>query len=310
MSGDALAAIDAFLEMMSAERGAAPRTLDAYARDLDDAAVAFTSAGLGLLTATAGHLEQYLADLQAQGMSTATSARRLSALKQFYAFAVEDGRIQTDPAHKMTGPKRARPLPHVLTEAQVDALFTAAGEGEDAKAVRLRCMLEVLYAAGLRVSELVALPKSALRPRDRVLVIVGKGGRERLAPLNGAALDALTDYAAHRESFAPKDHTKRARALKFLFPADSRAGHVTREAFARELKSLALRAGLDPARISPHVLRHAFATHLLHRGADLRVVQALLGHADLSTTQIYAHVLDERLKNTLTTAHPLSSARD
>lgn len=299
-------AIDAFLEMMSAERGAAPRTLDAYARDLHDAAVTLTS---GLIKAQPSDVEHYLANLADQGLSAATGARRLSALKQFYAFALEEGYCTQDPAHKLSGPKRARPLPKVLSETDVEALFAAARQGDDAKALRRRCLLEVLYASGLRVSELVSLPASAEAPRDRILTIKGKGGKERIAPLTPAAMTALAAYGPHRESFAPpkaRAPQKRSRALKFLFPADSQTGHITREAFARDLKALAREAGLDATTISPHVLRHAFATHLLHRGADLRVLQALLGHADLSTTQIYAHVLDERLKTTLAHAHPLS----
>lgn len=303
--------IEAFLETMSAARGAAPRTLEAYQRDLEDAAAALQARrpGASLLCATPHDVERYLDDLAQAGFAAATSARRLSALKQFYAFALEEGLVDADPAHKLVGPRRPRAAPRVLTEAEVDALFAVAQEGHDGPALRRRCLLEVLYAGGLRVSELVSLPASAAAPHDRALVIRGKGGKERLVPLTPPALAALAAYAPHRAAFAPpkgKNLPRRRRALTFLFPADSRAGHLTREAFARDLKALAVAAGLDRAKVSPHALRHAFATHLLHRGADLRVIQALLGHADLSTTQIYAHVLDERMKDAVAAAHPLS----
>lgn len=302
---------EAFLEMMSAERGASRHTLDAYARDLRDAQAALAERGCGLLEARTEDLEGYLAAL-VDTVAPATAARRLSALKQFYEFVQDDGRRADDPAARLAGPRRARPLPRTLSEAAVDALFAAA-RADDAstpQALRQRCLLEVLYAGGLRVSELVSLPASAAMAAlrgERTLVIVGKGGRERLIPLTPAALAAIVAYAPVRERFAPSDAASaaRARALRYLFPARARTGHLTREAFARDLKALAARAGLDPATVSPHTLRHAFATHLLQRGADLRTLQTLLGHADLSTTQIYAHVLDTRLRAVLQEAHPL-----
>ncbi len=299
-------AIEAFLEMLSAERGASHHTLDAYRRDLNHAARALTGDGLRLITATRQDLESYLLSLVDDGLAASTSARRLSALKQFYAFALDDDRRTDNPAEKLRGPKRQRPLPKLLSEDEVDRLFAAAAEGAGPRGARRRCLLELLYAAGLRVSELVSLPASAKRPRERTLLIKGKGGRERLIPLTPSALEAIAAYAPFQEEFAAADGERRSRGLQFLFPADSRTGHLTREAFARELKELAGLAGLAPEQVSPHVLRHAFATHLLSNGADLRVVQALLGHADLSTTQIYAHVLEERLRQTVEIAHPLS----
>lgn len=300
--------------MMSAERGASRHTLDAYARDLRDAQAAFAARGRRLLTAQTEDVEAYLAAC-ADAVAPATVARRASALKQFYAFAQDDGRRADNPAARVRGPRRVRPLPKTLSEEAVDALFAAADAGPDTPhALRRRCLLELLYAGGLRVSELVSLPVSTMAAAlrgERTLVIVGKGGRERLIPLTPSALAAVTAYAPVRDRFAPPDAASaaRARALRFLFPARGRSGHLTREAFARELKALAAAAGLEPAALSPHTVRHAFATHLLQRGADLRTLQTLLGHADVSTTQIYAHVLDARLRAVLEEAHPLGPGR-
>ncbi len=300
------AAVEAFLEMMAAERGASPRTLDAYARDLDDLAAALP-AGRDLRGADTADIERYLARLQAKGFAPATAARRLSAIKRFFRFLHAERLRGDDPAASLSGPRRARRLPKVLTEDEVDALFAACADDKGAKAARLRCLLELLYAAGLRVSELVGLPANVLRGLERTIVIRGKGGKERLAPLTDAARDAVAAYEPYRDAFLPDGPgPARARAERFLFPSKSKQGHLTREQFAVQLKALAARAGLPADKVSPHVLRHAFATHLLARGADLRVIQTLLGHADLSTTQIYAHVLDERLRETVETAHPLA----
>jgi integrase/recombinase XerD len=312
MSRDARA-LEAFLEMMSAERGASPRTLEAYAGDLHDLGGHLSTRGRGLVEARAEDLESYLASLAAAGLAASTAARRLSAMRRFYRFLHAE-RMRTDnPSSALEGPKRGRPLPKILSEAQVEALFAAAERVEGAQGARLRCLLEVLYAAGLRVSELTALPANALAAAQgegaRALVIRGKGGRERLAPLTPAARAALAAYGEHRASFLPEDPTRRAKAERWLFPSRGKEGRLTREAFALMLKDLARAAGLAPSAVSPHVLRHAFATHLLARGADLRVVQKLLGHADLSTTQIYAHVLDERLQETVRQAHPLARPR-
>jgi integrase/recombinase XerD len=303
-------ALEAFLEMMSAERGASPRTLEAYARDLQDVAAHLRTRGRALGEARTEDLESYLSALAAGGFAASTAARRLSAIRRFFGFLHAEGMRADNPATVLEGPKRARPLPKILTEAQVDALFGAAARVEGAQGARLRCLLEVLYAAGLRVSELVALPANALaRAHDaqaRALVIRGKGGRERIAPLTPSAKTALAAYAEHRESFLPENPARRAKAERWLFPSRGKEGRLTREAFALMLKALAADAGLPPSKVSPHVLRHAFATHLLARGADLRVVQKLLGHADLSTTQIYAHVVDERLQETVRRSHPLA----
>ena len=309
MSRDARA-VEAFLEMMSAERGASARTLDAYNRDLADVAAHVRAKGRDLMTAEPADLESYLAALEAGGFAATTAARRLSAMRRFYRFLHAERMRGDDPASTLEGPKRGRPLPKVLSEAQVDALFAAAAERDGPAGARLRCLLEILYAAGLRVSELVSLPANAVAAAQgqnrRALVIRGKGGRERLAPLTPSAQAAIAAYAEHRESFLPDAPAARGRAERWLFPSRGKEGHLTREAFALMLKELAAQAGLPPSKVSPHVLRHAFATHLLARGADLRAVQTLLGHADLSTTQIYAHVLDERLQETVRTAHPLA----
>jgi integrase/recombinase XerD len=309
MSPDARA-LEAFLEMMSAERGASPRTLEAYARDLADVGVHVRARGRALAEALTEDLETYLAALAAGGFAPATAARRLSAIRRFFRFLHAERMRPDNPAGALEGPKRGRPLPKILSEAQVDALFAAAARLEGAQGARLRCLLEILYAAGLRVSELVSLPANTLAAARaggaRALVIRGKGGRERLAPLTPSAKAALAAYAEHRASFLPEDPARRGKAERWLFPSRGKDGRLSREAFALMLKNLARVAGLPPSAVSPHVLRHAFATHLLARGADLRVVQKLLGHADLSTTQIYTHVLDERLQETVRQSHPLA----
>ncbi len=307
---DAARAREAFLEMLSVERAASTRTLAAYADDLSDLFGWLTVRGREAMTAQTGDLEAYLADLAARGMAASTAARRLSAIRGFYRFCLEDRRINSDPASSLRGPTRRRALPKLLSEDEVDALFVAAGEVEDAAGARLRCQLETLYAAGLRVSELVSLPIGAARmAKDGAIMLRGKGGKERLAPLTPGACEAIAEYMQVYDAFLPAEGAARDRAAKFLFPARSASGHMTREAFARTLKDLAAAAGLSPAKVSPHVIRHAFATHLLARGADLRAIQKLLGHADLSTTQIYAHVLDERLKQVVNDAHPLAKGR-
>lgn len=289
-------AIDSFLEMMSAERSSAQNTLDAYRRDLDDWEANLKGAGQGLLTAGTGHLEAILARWQTKGLAPSTAARKLSALKQFYLFLQVDNLREDNPAHTLRGPKQGRPLPKVLSEKDVDDLFKAVELDNSPKGLRLTCLLEILYAGGLRVSELVSLKTLAAQRRDDCLMIKGKGGRERLVPLTGAAVRAIKAWITVR---GDTDSS-------YLFPSSGKSGYMTRERFAQLLKQLAIDAGLPPSRISPHVLRHAFATHLLARGADLRSVQKLLGHADISTTQIYTHVLDERMKELVQTKHPLA----
>jgi integrase/recombinase XerD len=302
--------IDLYLDMLAAERGAAPNTLEAYRRDLTDFSADLTERGSGTAKAGSQNIRDYLGRLARRGLSAASVARRLSAIRQLYRFLYAEGHRKDDPAAAIEGPKRGRSLPKVLSIKQVDGLLAQAktamqseSKSERLRASRMACLLEVLYATGLRVSELVALPESAARRDQRMLVIRGKGGRERLVPLNEAARQTMKDYLALREE-AKADKSKDT--SKWLFPSFGESGHLTRQHFARELKALAATAGLKASQVSPHVLRHAFASHLLQNGADLRVVQTLLGHADISTTQIYTHVLEERLKSLVRDLHPLA----
>lgn len=299
--------IDLFLDMMAAERGAARNTLDAYARDLTDVSERLASRGVPLTLAATTDLEQVLAGIESDGLSAATAARRLSAMKRFYRFLLSEGRRSDDPCTPLRGPKQGRSLPKILSEADVDALFGAVADWPGASGLRTRALLEILYAGGLRVTELVSLPLSAFIQTERCIFVTGKGGRERLVPLTASALEAMAAYRDVRAAHLPPVKSGAQKAQRFLFPSrTAKSGHLTRERFAQILQEVALAAGLDPARVSPHVLRHAFATHLLARGADLRAVQLLLGHADVSTTQIYTHVLDERLKSLVESAHPLA----
>lgn len=307
-------AIRSFLEMMAAERGAAPNTLEAYRRDLEDFANFLQTRGLAVEDASPRDIGAYLKAAANIGLAATSRARRLSAIRQLFRFLVVEGRVDDDPATGFQGPRRERPLPKILSVAEVEVLLEAAGRRIDGlagrervRALRLRALLEVLYATGMRVSELVALPRSVLAGDERMLTIKGKGGRERMVPLNGPARAALTRYLAvgtdGRDDVAPMLKTK------YLFPSRGAEGHLTRQRLAQELKELATDAGIDAERVSPHVLRHAFASHLLDRGADLRAVQQLLGHADISTTQIYTHVLEERLKQLVAEHHPLAKTR-
>ncbi len=299
-----------FLDMVAAERGGAANTLKAYSRDLDDLTGYLATRNRTISSATTADLRGYLAALADRGFAASSVARRLSAIRQLYRFLFAEGHRSDDQAAIIEGPKRGRPLPKVLSVAEVDRLIAAARQAVDAqrttglarlRALRLMCLLELLYASGLRISELIALPASAARRDDDMLIVRGKGGKERLVPLNGAAKSAMRDYRAALIQWSPD----RASQSKWLFASFGEDGHLTRQHAARELKELAVAAGLRPEQVSPHVLRHAFASHLLHNGADLRVVQTLLGHADISTTQIYAHVLDERLKSLVRDLHPL-----
>jgi integrase/recombinase XerD len=298
--------IELFLDMLAAERGASVNTLDAYRRDLADFSADLTVKNQTIAAADSDALRAYLGRLSKRQLAPASVARRLSAIRQLYRFLYSEGRRGDDPAAAIEGPKRGRRLPKVLSIREVDELLAQAktatqseSKSERLRAARMECLLEVLYATGLRVSELVALPDSAARRDQRMLVIRGKGGRERLVPLNDAARRTMKDYLALREE-------AKADKSKWLFPSFGESGHLTRQHFARELKALAASAGLKAAQVSPHVLRHAFASHLLQNGADLRVVQTLLGHADISTTQIYTHVLEERLKSLVRDLHPLA----
>ncbi len=291
-----------FLEAMQAEQDAAANTLQAYARDLQDFLGFLMRRSVATEAATRGDIEAYLIELEAAGLAESTRARRLSAIRQLYRFAFLEGWRQDDPAGLISGPKKRRSLPKTLSEDDVDALLDAARRigKTDADRVRNTCLMELLYATGLRVSELVGLPVAATRGDPRMILVRGKGGKERMVPLSGDARDALADWLAVR------DGVEATAKSPFLFPSRGKKGHLTREAFFLLVKELAVAAGLDPKGISPHVLRHAFATHLLAHGADLRSIQALLGHADVATTEIYTHVLEERLKELVFEHHPLA----
>ncbi len=297
MSDSAL--IEAFLEMLSAERGARVNTLDAYARDLDDAREHVRS---GLRGAGPEAIEAYVAGLTKRGLSPATARRRISALRQFYRFLLQDNVRADDPTSRLDAPKRARSLPKTLSVDEITALIDAAESPRD------RALIELLYGAGLRVSELVSLPmRAAPRPGQDHMIIEGKGGKERLVALGGPALAALAAHLEARAGALPKVEAQREKAQRWLFPSASAAdGKLTRRRVAQILEAAAVKAGISPARVSPHVLRHAFATHLVEGGADLRTVQTLLGHADIATTQIYTHVAEGRLKTLVETKHPLA----
>ena len=306
-----------FLDMLAAERGAAQNTLAAYHRDLEDFTSYLADAGCSIKSATTEDVRLYLGALSERGLRPASVARRLSAVRQLYRFLYAEGHRKDDPAAVLEGPKRSRPLPKILSLGEVDRLLRFAAERDPAaalserlRAARLACLVELLYATGLRVSELVALPFAAARRDARVIVVRGKGNKERMVPLNDAAKRAMAEYLALRTEAEEDGRAAPAARSKWLFPSTGGSGHLTRQHFARELKALAAAAGLRAAQVSPHVLRHAFASHLLHNGADLRVVQTLLGHADISTTQIYTHVLDERLKSLVRDLHPLAQTSE
>jgi integrase/recombinase XerD len=302
--------IELFLDMLSAERGAAANTIEAYRRDLTHCAAALAAAGRRIDKAGSDDLRTYLSGLGDDGLSVASQARRLSSLRQFYRFLYLEGHRGDDPAAALAGPRRGRTLPRVLSVDEVDRLLAVARAACDApdlspaerlRRLRLWCLLELLYATGLRVSELVSLPLSAARQDARLLMVRGKGDKERLVPLNQTAKGAMAEYLAARVAAG-------LAASRWLFPSFGESGHLTRQHFARDLKAPAGAAGLRAETVSPHVLRHAFASHLLQRGADLRAVQTLLGHADISTTQIYTHVLEDRLKNMVRDLHPLAES--
>lgn len=295
--------IEAFLEMMAVERDASPHTLAAYGRDLADAEAALSSDG-GLIQAPAEAVEAWFADLSRRGLSAATAARRRSSVRQFYRFALAEGWRTDDPSRRLDAPKQGRPLPKSLSRDEIDRLLAAAAARDAAAGLRLVALVELAYASGLRVSELLGLKVEAVRRDPAYLIVRGKGGKERLAPLNPAARTALKAWLTARDARRKPE----APDSPWLFPSSSRSGHLTPRRFAQLLDEAAVTAGLDPARVSPHVLRHAFATHLLEGGADLRVVQTLLGHADIATTQIYTHVATDRLAQVVQQNHPL--ARD
>jgi len=303
-----------FLDMLAAEQGAGPNTLDAYRRDLTDFSEFLARGGQDLAGAETQALRDYLGDLDTRGFKSSSVARRLSAIRHLYRFLLNERIRSDDPAAILSGPKRGRGLPKVLSISDVDRLLSRAKALTEApeatapqrlRAMRLYCLLEVLYATGLRVSELVTLPRAAARQDARMIVVRGKGNKERLVPLNEPSRQAMADYLAAMEALKP-EKKKNAASSKWLFPSFGESGHLTRQHFARDLKELAAASGLSPRLVSPHVLRHAFASHLLHNGADLRIVQTLLGHTDISTTQIYTHVVEERLKSLVRDLHPLA----
>ncbi len=304
-----LADLESFLEMMSAERGASPNTLSSYRRDVEDYAGFLARRRSNVRSATAADLRAYMSELESRGYAASSAARRLSAIRQLHRFLYAEGIRTDDPSGIIAGPKRKPALPKIMSEAEVgrlldeaEASVARAEKPADAlRAARLVALLETLYASGLRVSELVALPASAARPDLRMLMVRGKGGKERIVPLTARAREAISRFMTLRRA-AEGDKPPGP----WLFPASSESGTLTRQAFAREMKELAIAAGIQPSRLSPHVVRHAFASHLLQNGADLRIVQQLLGHADISTTQIYTHVLEERLKSLVADHHPLS----
>jgi integrase/recombinase XerD len=301
---------EAFLDMMGAERGASINTIAAYRRDLLDFAGHRSAKGGSARDATRDDIKAYLAQMSKAGIAGSTQARRLSALRQFFAFLYSDDIRKDDPTDAIDAPRRERPLPKVLSREDLDSLIeTARTQSEkSAEGLRLLCVVEMLYASGLRVSELATLPLSAARNRDGFLLVRGKGGKERLAPLNDHARDAMTAYMAVRAEFLPAG-ARRGHAERFLFPSRSAEGHLTRRRLHQMLKELALKSNIDPDKLSPHVLRHAFATHLVEGGADLRSVQTLLGHSDIATTEIYTHVAKDRLAQVVENAHPLSRRR-
>ncbi|WEA25120.1 site-specific tyrosine recombinase XerD [Rhizobium binxianense] len=304
--------VESFLEMMSAERGAAANTLQSYERDLDDVSSFLKDRSIRLTEAASADLAAYLVSLARKGFKPSSQARRLAAMRQFYKFLYAEGLRTDDPTGILDAPKKGRPLPKTMGVEEVGRLLAQAeaeAEAEDAapgqlQRLRMLALLELLYATGMRVSELVSLPARVLDQEGRFLMIRGKGNKERLVPLSQSAISALKSYGRllAAENAAMKD----PRESPWLFPAASKEGYLPRQVFARDLKNLAIRAGLTPSMISPHVMRHAFASHLLANGADLRVVQELLGHSDISTTQIYTHVLEERLQQLVQTHHPLA----
>ncbi|OIQ31986.1 MAG: recombinase XerD [Alphaproteobacteria bacterium MedPE-SWcel] len=304
--------ISTFLEAQAAELGAARNTLLAYGRDLKSVVQWFSGHRLSFATAQQGDIESYLIACDAEGLSRATRARRLSALKQIYRFAFEEGWRQDNPALQIKGPGRAKSLPKTLDVAEVDRLLEAARKVGRSPSDRLRntCLMELLYATGMRVSELVSLPAAAARGDPNMLLILGKGGKERMVPLSPPARAALAAWLRDRDSTEHTRETQGGKPSRFLFPSRGKDGHLTRHRFYLLIKELAVAGGVSPDKVTPHTLRHAFATHLLANGADLRAIQALLGHADIATTEIYTHVLDSRLAELVHRHHPLARDKD
>ena len=290
--------------MLSVERGAAQNTIDSYGRDLADFQAFSVARKRQPENADSDLIRKYLKKLSGTGMAPSTSARRLSTLRQFFRFLHAEGVRDDDPSSAIDSPRSGRPLPKYLSEDEVERLLMAAEMRHGSEGLRLVALLEILYATGLRVSELVGLPLSAVSRDGRILIVRGKGGKERMVPLSEPASDAIDAYKDVRESFLPKG--RKAASERWLFPSRAKQGYLTRARFGQLIKELAIEAGLEPGRVSPHVLRHSFASHLLAHGADLRSLQQMLGHSDIATTQIYTHVLEERLRQLLDDAHPLA----
>jgi integrase/recombinase XerD len=300
--------VEAFLEMMAVERSAARNTLLAYEKDLADASSFVAGRGRSLNDASAEDVEAWFADLGARGLAPATAARRRASIRQFYRFVLGEGWRTDDPSRRVDAPKKGRPLPKILSRDEVTRLIAAAGEKDGAAGVRLGCIIELIYASGLRISECLSLSLAALARDPAYLIVKGKGGKERLAPLNGHARTAVKAWLEVRSKSSPIGggrNKETVAASPWLFPSRGASGHLTPRRLGQLLEEAAVVAGIDPARVSPHVLRHAFATHLLEGGADLRTVQTLLGHADIATTQIYTHVATDRLAQVMATKHPL-----
>jgi integrase/recombinase XerD len=290
-----------FIEMMQAERGASHNTCEAYKQDLKILIAHLKRKRHDLMSADTPVLRSFLEAQNGFGLAPRTAARRLSTLRQFYRFLLAEGLRADDPSAELDAPRQGRPLPKTLSREEVDALLVAARAGQGLSGLRMTALLETLYATGLRVSELVTLPLAAVERDPAMLQVRGKGDKERLVPLGEPAREALASWRAARAKLKPQ-----GKAARYLFPSRGREPHLTRQRFAQLLKDIAVQAGITPSRVSPHVLRHAFASHLLAGGADLRSVQMMLGHADIATTQIYTHVLDERLQSLVAGHHPLA----
>ncbi|MDC0349281.1 site-specific tyrosine recombinase XerD [Alphaproteobacteria bacterium] len=293
--------IDQFIEMLAAERGSAKNTLESYRRDLEDCSLFLKNNNIEIERSEADTLRLYLGSLHDRGMKASSISRCLSALKQFFQFLITEEICQEDPTSLLARPKKEKPLPKIITEEEITRLLKSAAQDSSAEGDRLEALLEILYAAGLRVSELISLEHDSILREEEVLIIRGKGGKERMVPLSSYALKALQKYLKVRHDFIPSKGMSR-----WLFPSYGKSGHLTRQRFGQLLKGLAVEAGIDPEKISPHVIRHAFATHLLNGGADLMSVQNMLGHADISTTQIYTHVMHKKLQEVIQQCHPLS----
>lgn len=296
--------IDQFIEMLASERGSALNTLESYRRDLVDCASFLTERSIFLEQSSADHLRDYINFLYDRGMVPSTVSRHISALKQFFQFLIAEEVCKEDPTSLLSRPKKNKPLPKILSEEEITRLLETAAADSSAEGERLEALLEILYASGLRVSELISLEHDAVLQAEETLIVKGKGSKERMVPLSSYAIKALEKYLKVRTEFIPKGS-----ASRWLFPSYGKSGHLTRQRFGQLLKGLAVQAGLDPDKISPHVIRHAFATHLLNGGADLVSVQNMLGHADISTTQIYTHVMHQKLQEVIQQCHPLSQKK-